>query len=241
MFSDSILYNLVTNNHIENTSDLPVWVIGDVHGCFDQLNELIYRIRFYHGSKCIIIQLGDLIDRGPSILEIFELINKEKIITCVGNHELNFTQEYFGYKSCRSKARLRTHDKFKELDTFQQEFIINQMLKMKNYVTIDVGGDIWTVSHAPIKSEIDIFHDCGAANIYCMGKLPYNKIELDAKCVHGHMHWLYRDISEQIKDPDQGWYNIDSGCVYGGELIALELKTLEVIRVSGVDYASDSN
>jgi len=241
MFHDSVLYNLVTRNHIANEHDLPVWVIGDVHGCYDQFEELVKLIRGFQASDCIIIQLGDLIDRGPSLVEVFELVDDEDIITCIGNHELNFLQEYFGYKQCRSKARVATHDQLKKLPKATQDFIIKKMLEMKNYVTVEVDGRVWTLSHAPIRGEIDVFHDCGAGNTYCMATKPYDNSQKNADCVHGHMHWDYRDIQDQIHDLEQSWYNIDSGCVYGGELVALELKSLATLRVPGVDYASGTN
>ena len=68
-----------------------VFVVGDIHGCFNTLENLLF-------EKCCItkydrlILLGDIIDRGPKIKEtlqfIVDLIRQGyDIITIRGNHE----------------------------------------------------------------------------------------------------------------------------------------------------------
>jgi hypothetical protein len=52
--------------------------------------------------------------------------------------------------------------------------------------------------------------------------------------VHGHMSWKYVPIEEQLeqqKDLVHKQLNIDSGCVYGGQLTAIRLRDLAVIQV----------
>jgi len=235
-----ILYCMLTRNHVENHDDLPVWVIGDVHGCADQFRDVVNKIHA-KTPDCIIFQLGDLIDRGPDVYDAFRIVKEHDIKTCIGNHELNFIQEWFGYKECRSRARCDTHDHIKQLSQKKQDMILESMLDMQNFYTVEVGSSIWTLSHAPIRTETDLFEDCGAGNTYCMSTKPYDKSMIDAFCVHGHMHWNYRDIKEQIQDHEQLWYNIDGGACYGGELIALELKTFDTIRVTGIQYTKHGN
>ena len=57
-------------------------VIGDVHGRFDLLQELLIRLP---QTKDICF-VGDLIDRGHQSKEVLELV-KEKYQTVMGNHE----------------------------------------------------------------------------------------------------------------------------------------------------------
>ena len=65
------------------------YVIGDVHGCFDELLELLELISF-NSSKDKLIFCGDLINRGPKSLEVLIFIKSlGKSAECVlGNHEL---------------------------------------------------------------------------------------------------------------------------------------------------------
>ena len=59
-------------------------MIGDVHGCFDELLALLrkmeYQVNFSKGKFCVshpsnrkVIFLGDLVDRGPKIKEVLHL------------------------------------------------------------------------------------------------------------------------------------------------------------------------
>ncbi len=46
-------------------------IIGDVHGCIDELNELIDKaLPNYDESTDIILFVGDLVAKGPSSLEV---------------------------------------------------------------------------------------------------------------------------------------------------------------------------
>lgn len=45
-----------------------VTIIGDIHGCYDELNQLLDTINWSPNNN-ILILTGDLIDRGPKIRE----------------------------------------------------------------------------------------------------------------------------------------------------------------------------
>lgn len=234
MFSDFI-HDLMTRNHESNLDDLPVWCIGDVHGCTDQYEKILLEIK-RRTEDCIIYQLGDLIDRGPDLYDVFLLSKIYNVNLLIGNHELNFIQEYFGYKYCRSKARRETHTKLAKLSEQQRDKVLDGMLSMRNYATVERYAQVWTLSHAPVIKDILVEEDSGGASSYCMGNQPYtNELKYD-KCVHGHQHWNYRDIKSQVDDPEQTWLNVDAGCVYGGELVAIELGTKSIIRIPGTNW-----
>ncbi len=73
------------------------FIIGDIHGCYDELlrlEEKILRISQNHKLEPIIISTGDLIDRGPKSKQVIQhFVDGQKNGThfCVlGNHELQF-------------------------------------------------------------------------------------------------------------------------------------------------------
>lgn len=229
------LIELKDPKRIYNPALRGVWVIGDVHGCADQFEQLLYMIRSEDPTG-LIFQLGDLIDRGPDLLRPFQLADRFGVFTCIGNHELNFIQEHFEYKQCRSKARMATHQKLKSLTDQESRFVIDRMLQMSNYYDVTLSnGEVWTLSHAPIKKSYQRKEDCGNAGTFCMGNEAYTHD--DTLCAHGHMHWDYINIDDQIANGSLT-FNVDSGCCYGGELIAVELATKQVLRVPGVKYAT---
>lgn len=73
-----------------------IYVIGDIHGRLDLLDQLIIRIERDHGpsdkSASLTITLGDYVDRGPSSREVIERLCScpfpTKYVALKGNHEL---------------------------------------------------------------------------------------------------------------------------------------------------------
>jgi serine/threonine protein phosphatase 1 len=75
-----------------------VAVVGDVHGCFYTLENLVEKIRKNY-PKTLIYCVGDLVDRGNNSYEVFEYISSEKIIFTPGNHDYMF---YFNFQDSKS-------------------------------------------------------------------------------------------------------------------------------------------
>ena len=67
---------------------MSTYVIGDIHGCFDQFIQLLKKID-YDNKKDQIILTGDLVNRGPKSLDVLNYCMADKNITTVlGNHDL---------------------------------------------------------------------------------------------------------------------------------------------------------
>ena len=67
---------------------MSTYVIGDVHGCFDQFIRLVKKID-YDSKQDQIILTGDLVNRGPKSLDVLNYCMADKNVTTVlGNHDL---------------------------------------------------------------------------------------------------------------------------------------------------------
>ena len=64
-------------------------IIGDVHGCLDELVSLI-DLFDYRRAHDRLIFVGDLINRGPDPMGVLELVAKLNADCVLGNHELGF-------------------------------------------------------------------------------------------------------------------------------------------------------
>ncbi len=73
-----------------------LYAVGDVHGREDLLIDLLERIEADHRSrgraKCVLVFLGDLIDRGPSSAQVVERLRtlsipSTRLVFLSGNHE----------------------------------------------------------------------------------------------------------------------------------------------------------
>ena len=62
------------------------YVVGDIHGCYDEFMELLNRIGF-DKSKDRMFSVGDLLDRGKDSIKCLELIYEHWFHSVRGNHE----------------------------------------------------------------------------------------------------------------------------------------------------------
>lgn len=78
-----------------------VLIVGDVHGCCDELQELLTKAN-YNAKDVIVIFAGDLINKGPKSLETLKLVREmgTSAYSVRGNHEDRVLYEWFeGQKS----------------------------------------------------------------------------------------------------------------------------------------------
>ena len=66
-----------------------VAVIGDVHGCYYTLKELVDKIKNKYPNIKIFC-VGDLVDRGNNSFEVIKFVVAEKIQCVIGNHDFMF-------------------------------------------------------------------------------------------------------------------------------------------------------
>ena len=69
-----------------------VVVITDIHGCLNECKRLLEKLEFDKSCDRL-INLGDTIDRGPQIYEVFEFLRAlkeemgDRCVLIKGNHE----------------------------------------------------------------------------------------------------------------------------------------------------------
>ncbi len=78
-------------------------IVGDVHGCRRELEQLLDKIAFTAGDRLIFV--GDLVARGPDSLGVLDVVRRTGAIVVRGNHE----QKLVSWKEAKM-ARLRGED-----------------------------------------------------------------------------------------------------------------------------------
>lgn len=86
---------------------MAIYVIGDIQGCYGELQQLLERIHFDPGEDRLWIA-GDLVNRGPQSLEVLRFIHGlgERAITVLGNHDLHLLAVAAKVKPLRPKDTL---------------------------------------------------------------------------------------------------------------------------------------
>lgn len=86
---------------------MAVYAIGDIQGCFSQLQRLLEHIRFDPESDRLWFT-GDLVNRGPQSLEVLRFVKGlgERAVTVLGNHDLHLIAIAHGFTSPRPKDTL---------------------------------------------------------------------------------------------------------------------------------------
>src|SRR6185295_2676208 len=70
-------------------------VVGDIHGCFDELTDLLELIKLKSDER--VIAVGDLITKGPKNREVLDLfISDSRFSSVVGNHDRRIRQKLRG-------------------------------------------------------------------------------------------------------------------------------------------------
>ena len=61
-----------------------VWVVSDIHGCYQRLLDEL-KCRHFNPFEDLLISVGDLIDRGPDSVKSLQLINEKWFRAVRGN------------------------------------------------------------------------------------------------------------------------------------------------------------
>ena len=63
-----------------------VWVVSDIHGCYQWLMDALKR-RNFNPYEDLLISVGDIIDRGPDCVKCLQLMDEKWFRAVRGNHE----------------------------------------------------------------------------------------------------------------------------------------------------------
>lgn len=243
----SEVVNSIVSVFEENTD---YYTIGDVHGCAHEylvLCNMLHKVSSDAGRNCKIIQLGDMIDRGPSFF--LAVMADPADFKIMGNHEMNFLNEHYGNMQCRSNARQVNHDKLALVKDDQKRKDVIAALKNRSDILImhDTIENVTHVfTHAPIagiENGFDLvnFLSSKSGSSFCLRSTPVDVNQIQSitdgqlRMYHGHQSWEYVDIEQQKLDQESlnvKCFNLDSSCVYGGSLTAMRVNDGEVFSVN---------
>jgi protein phosphatase len=234
----------------------PFDIIGDLHGCTDELEELLDRLGYAvvgtvgegvwmgpvwaHPAGRKVIFLGDLVDRGPRILAGLRLVRN--MVThgsalCVpGNHDVKLVRKLRGKDVRIAHGLEQTLTELEAVAPADREAIAGFLDDLVSHYVLD-GGKL-VVAHAGMRAEMQ-----GRASGAVRGFALYGETtgEIDCFGLPVRLDWAaeYRGPAHvaygHTPVPEAEWLNrtinLDTGCVFGGKLTALRYPEMELVSV----------
>lgn len=86
---------------------MATYLIGDVHGCYDELVALLHRVDFNPEQDTLWLT-GDLVARGPWSLDVLRYVKSlgDSVRLVLGNHDLHLLAVFAGISRNKPKDRL---------------------------------------------------------------------------------------------------------------------------------------
>ena len=129
---------------------MPTYAIGDVQGCFDELEQLLERIAF--SSKDRLWFVGDLVNRGPKSLEVLRFVKGlgTRAVTVLGNHDLHLVAQYEGAERARKDDTLDDVFRAKDARELVDWVRTRPMLHVENGTAMVHAGllPVWSIDKA---------------------------------------------------------------------------------------------
>ena len=226
----------------------PFDIIGDVHGCCDELEALLEQLGYQREDGAVwahpegrkVIFVGDLVDRGPRIVDTLTTVmsmSRAGTALCVpGNHDIKLKRKLAGRDVAISHGLSQTLEELEratpEFRATVQEFIDG----LVSHYVFDDGRLV--VAHAGMKEEMQ---GRGSAKVRDFALFGETTGETDEFGLPVRYNWAseYRGRASVVYGhtpvPEPEWLNrtinIDTGCVFGGRLTALRWPEKELVSI----------
>lgn len=227
----------------------PFDVVGDVHGCAEELLELLGKLGYEVDGRTMEVRppegrkavfLGDLVDRGPDPVGVLRLVMgmvRGGSALCVpGNHNVKLARRLRGGNVNLDHGRAETLAALEgETPGFREE-VAEFLHGLVSHYVLD-GGRL-VVAHAGMKEEYAGRASGRVRDFAVFGETTGETDEFGLPVRHD---WAagYRGRAKVVYGhtpvPEPEWVNntinIDTGCAFGGRLTALRYPEGELVSV----------
>jgi hypothetical protein len=216
--------------------DKRVILIGDIHGCWSEFQEILTKLA-YQKKRDRLISLGDLIHKGPDSVSVVRYFIKNELEVLRGNHEDCLLKALLGEREMYPEAtEILEHCGLSKKKLIAWLRAMPLYLKEKDFLAVHAGFSPWCKLSENKEQDYftvrtaDAEHEKLSSKASGDGLEPWykafsDKRESDRIVAFGH--WA----GPRIKHYKNMW-GLDTGCCYGGKLTALVLPSQKLVQVS---------
>lgn len=234
----------------------PFDIIGDVHGCFRELRELLqqmgyritkhrdrtknwgYSVKAPAGRQAVFV--GDLVDRGPASNEVLRLVmsmvQHGQALCVSGNHDDKLRRKLIGKQVKIAHGLAETLDQMAQEPAEFHQAVIDFLRNLPDHLELDEGRLI--VAHAGLKEKMQ-GRIGSAVRSFCLYGETTGEVDEFGLLVRYPWAKEYRGKAKVVYghtptlDPE--WINgticLDTGCVFGERLTALRYPSMELVSI----------
>jgi protein phosphatase len=253
--AESIVLERVPLYNNKKTETGPFDIIGDIHGCYEELTTLLTQLGYTQeasngdgrqttvflpppGRKAVF--LGDLVDRGPdspAVLRlVMQMVAAGHAYCLPGNHDIKLLRKLRGKDVQLTHGIAETLEQLEKESAEFRQHVAKFLDALVSHYVFD-GGRL-VVAHAGMKEEMQ---GRGSGKVRDFALFGETTGEVDDFGLTVRYNWAadYRGSATVVYGhtpiPEPEWLNrtinIDTGCVFGGKLTALRYPEKELVSV----------
>ncbi len=232
----------------------PFDIVGDVHGCFDELIKLLDKLgwrkddkgQYWHPQNRKLCFVGDLVDRGPASAAVLRLamqmLQAGRAYWVKGNHDHKWARYLKGHNVQISHGIVETINQFKTESQAFKDQVYDLIERLPIYAVLDEAKLI--IAHAGLEEKFHFKKTKGAKAFALFGK---SSGKYDTNGYPIRIRWqddyrgkptiVYGHVALDNVEDVNNCIDVDTACVFGGKLTALRWPEKEYIQVkSGVNW-----
>lgn len=202
-----------------------IFVVGDVHGNFHQLNQELLNVSF-NKEKDLLISVGNLIDYGSDNIQCLELIGQSWFVSVRGNHEEMALDAIEGVNAAYWKSHggswyfnLDLEDKRKV------DILIRKIQSLPFIIEANVNDGKHVICHADYPSNYYKFGKSVDLWEVCWSRERLVKtIKGDGRKIKGAKQFIFghSSLTVPFRDGNQVW--IDTSSYVGNEINIIQIQ-----------------
>ncbi len=233
----------------------PFDIIGDVHGCGDELESLLAALGYRdsigvwrHPDGRTAVFVGDLVDRGPRIVDVLSIamrmVEAGTALAVPGNHDDKLLRRLRGRQVSVANGLAASLEQLAAEPALFTEAVEGFLGSVPSHLVLD-GGRL-VVAHAGLPSSLQGRESRRVRDFALYGETT-GRVDEHGLPIRGDWAGKYRGRSlvvyghTPVSEPR--WIhetvNIDTGCIFGGGLTALRYPERTTITIPAARIYSE--